>query len=265
MNPAYLNLGLSDICLVAAVFLLAVGLQYLLGLQLTRDFLVAGLRMFGQLFVVGWVLLWVFQAKSVWVSVGVALAMVGVASYTAWSRVRRTQASPFRPSPFPFLVALASGVGLASALGIGAILRPVLWFDPQYLIPLVGMVTGNTMNVSTLAAERFIGVVAQDAHLVESLLALGVSAEKALESYKRQALRVSLMPTLNTMMVVGVVSLPGMMTGQILAGASPSQAVRYQMLIHSLILVSALIVSFLSIGSIGKRLIVNEERLAWRG
>jgi putative ABC transport system permease protein len=73
------------------------------------------------------------------------------------------------------------------------------------------------------------------------------------------------MPTLNTMMVVGVVSLPGMMTGQILAGASPNQAVRYQMLIHSLILLSALIVSFLSVSSLGKRLIVNEERLAWKG
>ncbi len=264
MKPGYLSLDFSDICLAVAVFFLAVGLQFMLGLQLTRDFLVAGLRMFGQLFVVGWVLLWVFHAKSVWVSVGVALAMVGVAAYTAWSRVKSTQTGPFRPSPFPFLVALACGVGLASALGIGAILRPVPWFDPQYLIPLVGMVTGNTMNVSTLAAERFVGVVVQDAHLIESLLALGVSAEKSLESHKRQALRVSLMPTLNTMMVVGVVSLPGMMTGQILAGASPNQAVRYQMLIHSLILLSALIVSFLSVRSLGKRLIVNEERLAWK-
>jgi putative ABC transport system permease protein len=160
------------------------------------------------------------------------------------------------------MVAIACGVGVASALGIGAILRPEPWFDPQYLIPLVGMVTGNTMNASALAAERFIDVVLEDAHLIESLLALGLSGGRILEHHRRQALRAALMPTINTMMVVGIVSLPGMMTGQILAGASPHHAVRYQMLIHSLIVVGAILGSFLSVHSLSKRLIIN-ERLAW--
>lgn len=265
MNLEFLELGPFDMGLTLLIFIGAIWLQSLMGLKLTRDFTIAGVRMFGQLLIVGWILTEVFRMREAWVSIGIIALMVFIASHTAWVRVGNTEAGSFHPSLPPFMAAVGCGVTVASVLGIGIVLRPSPWFDPQYLIPLVGMVTGNTMNASALAAERFIGVVQKDAHLIESFLALGLSGGRILERHRRQALRAALMPTINTMMVVGIVSLPGMMTGQILAGALPSQAVRYQMLIHSLIVISAILGSFLSVHSLGKKLIINDERLAWTG
>jgi putative ABC transport system permease protein len=124
---------------------------------------------------------------------------------------------------------------LMAALAIGVILRVRPWYEPQYAIPLLGMILGNTLNGVSLGLDRLGGELTGRRDQVESLLALGASRWEAARGPIRQAVRTGLIPTINAMMVVGIVSLPGMMTGQLLAGTSPVEAVKYQVVIMFLI------------------------------
>jgi putative ABC transport system permease protein len=123
------------------------------------------------------------------------------------------------------------GAGLTLAYVDAVVLRLRPWYDPQYLIPLFGMIIGNAMNGAALAAERLNGEMELRRGEVEALLALGASPARASAEAVRRALVAALMPTVNMLMVVGLVSLPGMMTGQIIAGSSPLTAVRYQIVV----------------------------------
>jgi putative ABC transport system permease protein len=109
------------------------------------------------------------------------------------------------------------------------------WYEPQYAIPILGMILGNTLTGVSLAIERMTEELTARRDRVEMALALGATRWEAARGPARQAARAGMIPTLNQMAVVGVVSLPGMMTGQVLAGQSPLQAVRYQIVIMFLI------------------------------
>ena len=109
------------------------------------------------------------------------------------------------------------------------------WFAPQYAIPLLGMVLGNLLTGVSLALDRFMHGIAREAGVIESDLALGATRWEAARPLISDALRTGMVPTINAMMVMGVVSLPGMMTGQMLAGAAPTAAVRYQIVIMFMI------------------------------
>jgi len=114
-------------------------------------------------------------------------------------------------------------------------LRPDPWYDPRYAIPLLGMILGNTMTGVSLGLATLTQAVVQQRSAIEARLALGETRRVALLGPVRQSLKTALMPTINTMSATGVVALPGMMTGQILSGTAPADAVRYQILILFLI------------------------------
>ena len=105
------------------------------------------------------------------------------------------------------------------------------WYDPQYFIPLLGMVLGNTLTGISLGLDRFMESLVNQRQKIETLLALGATRWEATHEEVQAAIRTGMIPTINSMMVMGIVSLPGMMTGQILAGANPLDAVRYQIII----------------------------------
>ena len=115
------------------------------------------------------------------------------------------------------------------------------WYSPQYLIPLLGMVLGNTLNGISLSLDRFMESLVNQRDQIETWLTLGATRWEAAHSQVREAIRVGMIPTINSMMVMGLVSLPGMMTGQILAGANPIDAVRYQIMIVFMIAAGAAI------------------------
>ena len=119
------------------------------------------------------------------------------------------------------------------------------WYDPRYLIPLAGMIIGNSMNGASLAAERLASEMRERREEIETALSLGASGRQASEPAVRNAFRAALMPTINTMAAMGIVSLPGMMTGQILSGTEPMVAVRYQIAIMCAITGSVAITAFL--------------------
>ncbi|MEO0604333.1 MAG: ABC transporter permease, partial [Myxococcota bacterium] len=115
------------------------------------------------------------------------------------------------------------------------VIRVEPWWAPRYLVPLVGMILGNALTGVSLGVDRALTVVEEQQHALEALLALGASRLEAARPVAAEALRTGMIPILNAMSAVGLITIPGMMTGQILGGAEPALAARYQLLILFLI------------------------------
>ena len=130
---------------------------------------------------------------------------------------------------------MTMAASLVTVFALTTALRPDPWYDPRYAIPLLGMILGNTMNGVSLGLNTLTNGVALRRAAVEARLMLGEKRLEALGPVIRDSLRNALMPIVNSMAATGVVSLPGMMTGQILGGVAPMEAVKYQILIMFLI------------------------------
>jgi putative ABC transport system permease protein len=126
---------------------------------------------------------------------------------------------------------LAVGCGLTTFAVTVFVVRVEPWWTPQYFLPLAGMIVGNAMNAAALTAERLRAELSGRRDEIEIRLALGASPRQASQDALGAAIRAGLIPMINAMMTVGLVSLPGMMTGQILAGADPGMASRYQIVV----------------------------------
>jgi len=226
-------LGPFELSIAAALVILVALLGIPLRLGLTSQLLVAAARMVAQLLLVGLVLEALFEFSSLhWIAM-VATVMVLVASREVTARQTR-----------PFGGAWRYGIGAVAmflsscsitVLALAVIVRPTPWFAPQYAIPLLGMLLGNTMNGLAVALDRLTQDAYAQREVIETRLACGETAAEAISDVRRSAIRAGMIPTVNGMAVAGVVSLPGMMTGQILAGTPPAEAVKYQILIMFLI------------------------------
>ena len=231
MNARYVHLDNWQLALAAALIVLNVAISIGLRLGLARSLLLASVRMVVQLLLVGFILEWVFALTTPLPVIGIGLVMAALASVAA---VRRTR----RRFPGIYWNALLSTLGaafLVTGIALAGIINVHPWFAPQYAIPLLGMVLGNLLTGVSLALDRFMHAVARESDVIESDLALGATRWEAARPRIADALRTGMIPTINAMMVMGVVSLPGMMTGQMLAGASPTAAVRYQIVIMFMI------------------------------
>jgi putative ABC transport system permease protein len=130
--------------------------------------------------------------------------------------------------------------------GVGVVVAPDPWYAPRYILPILGMVLGNTMTAVALVLERLNEAAQRERAAIEARLALGARRYEALGEPLRSALRTGMMPMLNAMATTGVVALPGMMTGQIIAGIDPVGAAKYQVLIMFLIAGATALGSFLA-------------------
>lgn len=222
-------LAISDgrLALSTLLILVNVGLSLALRLGLARSLLVASGRMVVQLLLVGSVLEWLFRQDNAPLIVLLGAAMAMIAGISAVQRTRRRFVGIYLNSLLSVLAASALVTGLA----VAGLIQPQPWYSPQYLIPLLGMVLGNTLNGISLGLDRFMEALGSGRDQVETALALGATRWEACQEVVRDAIRVAMIPTINSMMVMGLVSLPGMMTGQILQGAAPAAAVRYQIVI----------------------------------
>lgn len=231
-----MDVGVLDITpwrlALALVFsLLAGGCSLALKLGLGRDIALGTLRTFAQLFLMGWVLGIVFQVSSPWPVLGLFLVMAGAAAHTARGRVREKLVS----FAWPMYASMAAVYLLVTVTVTGAIVDATPWWKPQYFLPIGGMVLGNSMNSVAVALDRLFSDLRAKAAMVEMKLCLGASAAEASADILRDAVRAGMIPSINSMMAVGLVSLPGMMTGQILGGTDPTQAIRYQIVVMLMI------------------------------
>ena len=177
-------------------------------------------RMFLQLIMIGYLLTYIFEASSPYLVMLILSFMLIAASMISLRPLQKKEASLYRYA----LIAIFLGGGFTLFLIMIAVLEVQLWYEPKLLVPLAGMTFAASMNAVSIAAERF-----------ESER----SCENSYESARAQALKAALIPIVNALFAVGLVSLPGMMTGQILSGVDPLIAVRYQMMVMVMILSSA--------------------------
>lgn len=211
----------------ALLVLVAGGVSLGLRLGLERTLAVASLRTVLQLLLVGYLLSWVFALREPFAVLALLTLMVAAAARAAVNRSART----YRGATLGAFVML-SLTGLGTTLGTTTLIIEVdPWWRPQYVVPLLGMVLGNGLTGMSLCLDELLASLDASRDRVETELALGATRWEAARGPLRDAVRKGMIPIINSMMVVGIVSLPGMMTGQILEGADPVAAVRYQIVI----------------------------------
>jgi putative ABC transport system permease protein len=229
----YIPLGYGEVALAATLLMLNAVLSYALELRLERQLIIAALRMTVQLLLVGLVLKALFELASPWLTAAVALFMVAFAGREIMARQERRLTGWWAYGLGASTMMLAAAV--VTVLALATQIRPDPWYDPRYAIPVFGMILGNAMTGISLGLNGLTTAAARERVAIEAQLILGATRWQAMRPVSRQALRSGFMPIINSMAATGVVALPGMMTGQILAGVDPTQAVKYQLLIMFLI------------------------------
>jgi putative ABC transport system permease protein len=226
-SRSIIDVSWFDLGLACGLMLIAIGIARWQGLGLAQRFVIGAIRTVVQLVLVGYVLVYIFALDSWYLVVVALLIMLMVATKAAVNRQHESSHKLLMITGVAMLV--ASGLTLLYISTL--VVRVAPWYNPQYVIPLFGMIVGSTMNAAAIAAERLHSEVTARQAEIEAYLALGASYQQAAQQPVRQALRAALIPTINGLMVVGIVTLPGMMTGQILAGVSPLIAIRYQIVV----------------------------------
>jgi putative ABC transport system permease protein len=221
------QLSYWDILFSALLVLVSGGVSIYLKLGLERKLAIASLRTVVQLLLVGYVLKMVFDIDSPFALIPVLLLMVLVATRESVIRSSRYLMGADRSAFISLVLAGFLTAYVVTQLIIGV--EP--WYKPQYIIPLMGMILGNVLTAISLTLDHLLNTLVSRRAEVEMELALGATSWEAAREAIGEAVAKGMIPTINSMMVVGLVSLPGMMTGQILSGTDPAQAVRYQIMV----------------------------------
>jgi len=222
-----------DLFLASALVLLDAGLSVALGLRIHRQVLWAAVRIVVQLVLVGYVLRFAFALGSAPVVLGIVVLMLLAAAREVAVRPahRLRGAGNFRIG----IMVVGMSTMATVLLALFTAIRPLPWYDPHYVIPLTGIILGNVLNAASLGLDTFFAGVLSGRAAIEARLALGSNVRKALAPHIRDAIRKGLIPIINQMSAAGIITLPGIMTGQILAGMGPMEAVKYQILLMFLL------------------------------
>jgi putative ABC transport system permease protein len=229
----------SDVALVFSVsfIFLAMIISYWQDLKLEKDLAIGAVRAFVQLTAVGYVLKFIFDLAGWQYMIPMIVVMVLVAGKNA---ARRGEGLPGAFILVTLSIALAELVTMTMLVNL-----KIIPFTPRYVIPLSGMIIGNAMVASGLALNRLRGEIAARRAEILAALALGATSRQAVEPALKASVKAGMIPTVDAMKTVGLVQLPGMMTGQIIAGASPIEAVKYQILVQFMLSASVGLTSML--------------------
>lgn len=211
--------------------------------EIVRTTLIAVARMTGQLVLVALYLELIFSLNSFWLNAAWMLVMLLVANGNI------IKSSGLRLTKFftPVFFGLCAGTLPMVVFFVCAAVRPDPIYDARYLIPITGMVLGNCLRANVISLERFYSGIRKNEKEFISYLLMGASLTEAVLPYLRQALRAALAPTVSTIATIGLVSLPGMMTGQILGGSDPAVAIKYQIAIMIAIFCATMITAAINI------------------
>jgi putative ABC transport system permease protein len=212
--------------------------------DLEQDLGVAVLRSFLQLTAIGYVIQAIFDSDSIWVVVLLLAVMVAVGTFTARGRAK---AVPGALWPIALALSVAAGVTLGLVLALG-----VFAAQARYLVPVGGMVIGNSMTSAAVALNRLADEVESRAGLIEATLALGATSRQAVTGLLSRSLRSAMIPLIDQTKTTGLVSFPGAMVGMLVAGAEPLDAVRLQLILLWVLLGAVALAALISI-SLGYR------------
>ena len=257
MTP--ITLSVPDLAFAAGLVLVEALLSVLLGLGVHRQVLIAAARMVVQLVLVGYALRLIFAAASPAATLAAVALMVLIAAREVAARPeQRLRRGGNRVIGF---ATVAATTALTALFALTTAIRPHPWWAPQYAIPLVGIVLGSVLNSASLSLDHVLAAVVRDRSAIEAQLALGESFARATRDLLRTAIRRGTLPVVNQMSAAGVITLPGIMTGQILAGMDPLEAVKYQILLMFLLAGASCLGAYLTAVLALRRLTDGRDRL----
>ena len=212
----------------AMLFIIAAGLcSIYLKLGLERDLLIGTIRTFLQLALLGYVLKAVFSINDPLIVLLLFSIMIFFAAKIISGRVQEKRVSYF----LPVLASMFLSYMIINMFVMSIIVKVEPWYYPVYFIPIGGMIIGNSMNAISLSINSWFKGLKKDRDRVELFLSLGASPKESTDHHFMESIKSGMIPSINALMSVGVVSIPGMMTGQILAGIDPLIAIKYQVVI----------------------------------
>jgi len=194
--------------------------SYKAKLGIEKQLLINSLRAFIQLLALGYFLVFIFKIDNLFLLSGVLILMILYSSYIAKNRVNTSFIIPF----------LTIFLSTFIVLGV-MLLTQIISTKPNEFIPIGGMIIGNALNTFTLAVERFKREIEVQTDLIEGFVALGATIKEAYQTMQLQSIKASLIPTINMLQTIGLVAIPGITTGMLLAGADPLTAISYQLVI----------------------------------
>ena len=257
MNQQVVPISDVQLLFTAILILITAGVSALFRLGLTKSLAWGTVRCVVQLAAIGYALRWVFSVNRPELVFMIIAAMCAIAARTA---TRRTPNVAGFPVILGF-VSLAASTYLVLIIVSAVIIRAEPWYTARIVIPIGGMILGNAINGIALSLDRLYGEVRAGSDTVEALLALGATPWESVRDCAREALRSGMTPTINSLSVVGLVSIPGMMTGQILGGADPTEAVRYQIVVMIMIAAAVALGSMILVGLSLRRLFTEDGAL----
>lgn len=231
MSAQITAIGWFQLSLATFLILMTGFISMLMSLGLGRTLLIATVRTYLQLIALGLALDWIFKGQAAWITLGVFLLMMLLTAYMALERIKKRPPGLYGPTLITVIV-----TGLIVTFSVTHLIIQVEpWYDPRYLLSIGGMILGNIMNSIALTVERLFDDLRKRVEEVHQALAFGGTPWEVSLPSLRTALLAGLMPTINTMSAVGLVHIPGVMTGQLLAGAPPIEAAKYQIVVMLMI------------------------------
>jgi len=248
-----------DLVIASGLIITLAVTSMLLQLNISRQLLIAATRNVIQLLLIGYILNLIFSSNNLFFLGSIAMIMLVVAGFEINARqkypLKRWVGFKIGTSAL-FLSSFAMAL-----ITLMVIVAPTPWYSPQYAIPLLGMLLGNTMNGISLGMDKLNQSVYQQRLIIEQRLMLGQDYHEVIREIRAESIRTGMIPIINSMAIAGLVSLPGMMTGQILSGTPPVEAVKYQILIFFLIAAGTGFGIMLAVTMIARRLFDDRQRL----
>lgn len=246
MNGA-VNLNIWQLVAAYVFVIILILIVRMRGIAREKQILLSTVRMTVQLVLVGYLLVYLFDNINPFFTIGVVIIMEVFAVYNIFRRAKYRLSKRLKRA-----VAISMTIGTLSCLFyfLLVVLRVNPWYNPRYFIPIAGMIIGNSMTGVSVGVNQLVDGMQTKKHLVESALMLGASPKIAAKDIVNSAFDSAILPTINSMLGMGIVFLPGMMTGQILSGTSPLTAIEYQIAIMLSILgsVALTVVIFVQLG-----------------
>lgn len=223
-----LDLSFFQVLLAYAFALMVLAIVRLRGINREKEILISSIRMSLQLVLTGFVLVYIFKRPNPWLTLGIILLMEAFAIHTVLHKYRKTISLQLKK-----VIIASLSIGTLSCLFyfLLVVVRIYPWYNPQYFIPIAGMLIGNSMTGISLGVKSLMEAMTIQRAMVEEALVLGATPQAATKSIINRTFDSAILPTLNSMMGMGIIFLPGMMTGQILSGVSPLTAISYQIAI----------------------------------
>jgi putative ABC transport system permease protein len=241
-------LGPTDALLASAVLAYAVALSWRQGLGLEGTIAWGALRALVQLSLLGWVLTRVIQADSPLIVGLVLLVMALLGGAAARQRIKR----PLPHAQAICFAGIASAAALVLPVMLVLVLRPHPWFSPQLVVPIGGLVIGSTMTGTFVALDRLLAEAARRRAQIEAALALGATPRQAARACVAQATQAAMIAPINNLMITGLIQIPGVTTGLVIAGADPELGVRYSLVV-SYAIVSSVAITATVTSALGAR------------